>query len=141
MNRLSITAVVAAAALLAACESNPNDPGDDPCETQRDYTIGQTVSGSLSSSDCILQDNSYIDFYRFTLSTTREVVITQRSDDFDSYLFLFEADGDPIDSDDDGDPLTDLGSQIVVTLSPGTYIIGANSLDANETGTYQLLSN
>lgn len=133
-------AVLAAAALLAACDSNPNDPGEDPCEDLVEFSIGQTLNGSLTARDCELEDGSFIDLYGFTLGTTREVTLTQRSNDFDSFLFLFGSDGEPITSDDDSDPETEFGSRITITLPPGSYVVGANSVFRGETGSYQLSS-
>ena len=37
----------------------------DPCETAAPIDIGQTIFGSLTNSDCQLDDGSYADFYIF----------------------------------------------------------------------------
>jgi len=84
-----------------------------------------------------------VDYYEFTVSSTRDVTISLSSTQFDAVLFLFErASAGVIDLDDDsgGGPFgTD--SRIDVTLAAGTYVIAATSFDTGETGSYELLIN
>jgi hypothetical protein len=99
------------------------------------HTLGTTVNGTLSSSDCTLDDGTYVDLYGFTVATTREVTITLRSTAFDAYLALFNSSGAVLEQDDDDGGGSD--ARIVRTLTPGTYFIAANSFDI-DTGAYTL---
>jgi hypothetical protein len=99
------------------------------------YTLGTTVNGNLSTGDCVFEDGTRVDLYRFTVTTQRQVVITMRSTAFDSYLVLFNSAGNAIEQDDDDGGGND--ARISISLAPGTYIIGANSF-AVSTGAYTL---
>ena len=90
------------------------------------HTLGSTSTGTLASGDCQFSDGTFIDLYRFTVTTTRSVTITMRSTAVNSYLYLATAVGDDIAENDNGAGGND--ARITVTLNPGTYIIGANSL-------------
>lgn len=108
----------------------------DDCPTVA-YTIGATVTGSLTATDCVFGDGTSVDLYRFTLTTPRTVTITLRSTQFDAYLVLFTSTFTGITEDDDSAGGTD--AQIVRNLAAGTYIIAANSFDI-DTGAYTLTS-
>lgn len=103
-------------------------------------TAGQTVTGSLDTSDSRLTDDSYFDLYAYRGQAGETVVVTLRSSDFDAFLQGGPSSGGSIDveeSDDDGAGGTD--SRITATIGPsGTYLIRANSLGAGETGRYTL---
>jgi hypothetical protein len=96
----------------------------------------QTVSGSLSTTDCRLGDGSYADRYQLTISASATVTLTLSSTAFDAYLYLTDASGNVVAEDDDSGGGTN--SRISRTLSAGTYYVVANSFSASETGTYTL---
>lgn len=130
-----------AALAVAACDGDPTGSLPDvfDCSRVSNYTLGSTVNGSLTTSDCVLPvDDSYVDYYRVEVSSGRTVTITMRSNDIDSYLILFDEDGDVVDFDDDGDPNTQFGSRLDVTLNAGRYYLAANSAFVDETGSYTL---
>ena len=99
------------------------------------HTLGSTSTGTLASGDCQFSDGTFVDLYRFTVTTTRSVTITMRSTAVNSYLYLATALGEDIAENDNGGGGND--ARITVTLNPGTYIIGANSLSP-ASGTYTL---
>jgi hypothetical protein len=90
------------------------------------HTLGSTTTATLASGDCQFSDGTFVDLYRFTVTTTRSVTITMRSTAVNSYLYLATAVGDDIAENDNGAGGND--ARITATLNPGTYIIGANSL-------------
>jgi len=109
----------------------------DPCNQAAPIGFGQTINGSLTSSDCRLDDNSYADFYTFSGTQGQQVTINLSSGAFDTYLGLANESGTFVVEDDDGGGGTN--SRIVATLpASGTYIILANSLLANTFGSYSL---
>lgn len=125
----------------------------NPCSTELAplITVGQTVTGALSTTDCKLTDNTYADGYSITVSTATNVQIDMTASSFDTYLVLLEllndgslvqrAFNDDVDPDDPANPNdpVDTNSRITFALQPNlAYFILANSFDENVTGNYQL---
>lgn len=104
--------------------------------TRLSIAQGATVNASLSASDCKRGDDSYARYYRLVLPAPDSVTITMTSDDFDAFLALQDAQGDEVESDDDGAGDTD--SRIDRMLPAGTYYVIANSLRSGSTGDFQL---
>lgn len=124
----------------------------DRCSTELSATIavGQTINGSLATTDCQLDDETYADGYAIQVTAATNVQIDMTAG-FDTWLALLEllptgvlverAVNDDVDPDDPADPndTVDTNSRIIFTLQPGAqYFILANSFDANVTGNYQL---
>lgn len=123
-----------------------------PCSTALApvITVGQTIDGTLATTDCKLTDDTYADGYAIQVTAATNVQIDMTAS-FDTYLVLLElspagtliqsAFNDDIDPDDPNDPNdpVNTNSRILFTLQPGVlYFILANSFDANVTGDYQL---
>lgn len=66
------------------------------------------------------------DRHTFSVAEAGEYVIDMVSDDFDSWLELFDAAGESLASDDDGGGA--LNARIRVTLEPGDYVLEAAGL-------------
>ena len=95
---------------------------------------GQTATGILSSGG--------VDFYVLTVATDATLVIDLTSDDFDTFLGLYDTDNPAevgpanlLASNDDH--RLSLDSQITFTLAPGTYLIGASAFLSG--GAYELM--
>ena len=105
-------------------------------------TVGQTVNGSLATTDCFLGDGNLVDAYSFAGTTGQQVAITLDSSAFDAYLYLLKPDGTLLDEDDDGGGGTDAriptAGGFVSLPTNGTYTIYATSFDSGETGSYTL---
>jgi uncharacterized protein YjdB len=123
-----------------------------PCSTALapPIAVGQTINGSLATTDCKLTDDTYADGYGIQVATQTNVQIDMTAS-FDTYLILLEllsngslvqrSFNDDVDPDDPADPndTFDTNSRIVFTLLAGAqYFILANSFDPNVTGNYQL---
>jgi hypothetical protein len=98
--------------------------------------MGDTVTGSLATSDCLLYDGTYADGWEFTVGNSTGVVAELASNDFDAFVIITDAQGNRLAFDDDSGPLTN--SQLRTTLPAGTYRVWANSFYAGETGSYTL---
>ncbi|HYE97182.1 MAG TPA: PPC domain-containing protein [Rubricoccaceae bacterium] len=151
MRKLLTVLLLLAALPVAGCDS----PGDDDdngitnaqlealadvfsCDVEA-IRLNGDESGSLSTSDCENPaDQSFIDYYGFRLTESTEVDIRLSSDEFDTYLFLYDEDGNVIEFHDDIDFPDNTNSRITRTLEAGVYAIGANSFDEGETGSYTL---
>ncbi|HMG17318.1 MAG TPA: PPC domain-containing protein [Gemmatimonadales bacterium] len=73
-----------------------------PAQTIR---VGETLNGSLTSTDSLYPDNSYFKFYQFTAPGVRDTVtIDLSSDDFDPVLIVRGDDLDNSIINDDGGP-------------------------------------
>jgi hypothetical protein len=102
--------------------------------------VGETVNGTLSTSDAMLPDGSHFQPYRFHSAAGERVIITLASDDFDAYLFVGRWDGDEFEvlaADDDGAGGTDARIWWLPPVA-GEYLIRAGSLLAGETGGYSV---
>ncbi|MDQ3133216.1 MAG: PPC domain-containing protein, partial [Acidobacteriota bacterium] len=105
-------------------------------------SIGQTINGSLSTSDCrLVTDGSFIDVYTFN-GTLGQPIAISLTGAFDAYLILLNPDGSPPAEDDNGGGGTNArlpASGGFLTLpATGTYTILANSSAPNQTGDYML---
>ena len=106
--------------------------------------VGQTLNGTLATTDCKFPDNTYVDAYSLQVNTNTNVQIDLTSTTFDTWLILFESTGSGLviraenDDVDPNDP-SNTNSRINFALVAGRqYFIGANTFDANVTGDYQL---
>jgi hypothetical protein len=122
-----------------------------PCSTvlAAPIAVGQTIDGTLASTDCKLDDDTYADGYALMVAAATNVQIDMTAS-YDTYLVLFELIGgqlfqrafnDDLDPDDPNDPndTNDTNSRILFTLQPNAqYFVLANSFDANVFGPYQL---
>jgi hypothetical protein len=133
--------------VLSGCGDSVTDPVSENFQNcgVAPYQLGSTVSGSLTSSDCLLnyqgfQGGEYVDFYGFSIGSSRAVTINMTSNQIDSYLIIWNrATGAIVAEDDDGS--TGVNARINITLPAGSYVIGATSFDAGEIGPYTLSSN
>jgi hypothetical protein len=101
--------------------------------------VGETVNGTLSSSDSLYPDNSYFKYYQFTAPAGRPVTIDLSSDDFDPVLIIRGSDLDNSIINDDGGP--GCYSRVSRTFpSTGPYRILVNTTNAPErqTGSFSL---
>lgn len=99
---------------------------------------GQVVVGALASTDCQLDDFSYIDFFEFQGEAGQIVQVDMISDDIDSFLWLLDPVPDVRAFDDDSGAFAD--ARIVYELdATGLWTIGANSFGAFDLGTYLLV--
>ncbi len=102
-----------------------------------DIRSGQTVTGTLSTSDQVTDDGHYYQVWDYYGRGGERVTATLRSGDFDTVLFLEMAD-EVLVEDDDGGGGTD--SSITYTLpEAGWYYFVVDTYAAGETGTYTLV--
>ena len=105
-------------------------------------SVGQSVNGSLSTSDCRLSDGSYFDSYTFSGTSGQQVSVSMSSSTFDTYLLLLRPDGTLLAEDDDGggslNSRIPAGGGTITLPATGTYKILANAFAANVTGGYTL---
>lgn len=101
-------------------------------------TYGQTVQGSITTSDLKTSADNYLDVYWFSGAAGENVRINLNSSAFNAFLILHRNDGDPyITFDEDSGGGTN--AQITYRLAAsGIYLIIATPLKANDTGNYTL---
>ena len=100
-------------------------------------SCGQTVNGSLSTSDCALNDGSYADYYEFTGANGQDITATMRSTSVDSYLALLDPSDHDVRENDNGAGGNDARITYRLTSS-GQWAIAAGSYSPGETGSYTL---
>ncbi len=114
-----------------------------PCTTAV-IGVGQTVTGSLSSSDCLtpLGGNFYADRYIFNAVAGQHISIELNSSAFDAYLTLLGPNGEVLASDDDGggnlNARIPAGAGFIPVPVTGAYTIEASSALELVTGAYTL---
>lgn len=111
------------------------------CDTSTPVAIGEVVAGSLTASDCTLLDGSYMDQFRLPITATGRIQVDVSSTAFDAYLILFiqNPDGSKVAVGADDNSAGGTNARITRDVVAGeTYLIGANSLLAGMTGTYQV---
>jgi hypothetical protein len=125
--------------LKGPAQFNAADLAGKACTVQT-ISCGQTVSGTLASTDCSTTNGSNADLYQFSGTSGQTVTITQRSTSFDSYLALFNPSGQDVAENNNGGGGND--AQLVVQLNTsGTWEIAATSNGSGETGPYTLTLN
>lgn len=120
----------------------------DPCDLALPYSIGNTVNGSLATTDCLVQSGNlgwYYDYYALNLPSGQHSVRLKMhgAGSFDdTYLDLFTDAGAGVAFDDDS--ILGLAgarnAQLDIVMTGGSYFIGANSFDPFTTGSYTLSS-
>jgi Fibronectin type III domain/Bacterial pre-peptidase C-terminal domain len=110
--------------------------GNKSC-TLQSISCGQTVSGSLATSDCALSDGSYADYYQFTGANGQDITATMRSTSVDSYLALLDPSDHDVQENDNGAGGNDARITYRLTSS-GQWAIAAGSYSPGETGSYTL---
>ncbi|GAA0633930.1 PPC domain-containing protein [Brevundimonas lenta] len=103
----------------------------------RSIRIGDTVEGELTDGDGKSAAGMPADAYRFTGREGQRVRIDMSSDDFDTFLELFDDNRTSLANDDDGGP-EGTDSRLIFTLPrDGSYVIEARAF-ATATGDYSL---
>ncbi|HEU0298425.1 MAG TPA: hypothetical protein VFR37_03205 [Longimicrobium sp.] len=109
----------------------------DPCSVAMLYTPLTVVVGQLQDGDCE-PGNFYADLYLMTLPAGYPITLRMGSTDLDSWLDVYDADGNFVAYSDDGP--TPPNSEISLFAPAGDYLLVANSYYAYETGRYDLTS-
>jgi hypothetical protein len=112
------------------------DPKTHVCEHFGAISCGQTVTGTLTTQDCELNDGSLIDFWEFQGTNGQTATVTLTSNQVDTYLFLINPNAQPVAQSDGGAGGTNARVSYQLT-STGTWTLGANAAP-NETGNYTL---
>lgn len=107
-----------------SCESTP-------------INFGQTINGSLSSTDCITSSGEYYDDYTFSGTAGQKVIVSMNSNAFDTFLELYNSAGILIFKDADSGGRRN--SVLIFSLTAsGTYRIRARSFSTNRVGNYTI---
>ena len=110
----------------------------DPCVIGATHSIGGTTNGELTASDCRFPDGSFVDLIGTVLTTAGTYTFSQSSSSFDTFLVLFDVNGNPIGVNDDFAAGSD--SRIKAVLPAGNFVLAANSYDADVLGPYTMTS-
>ena len=113
--------------------------------------LNQGRSGVLANTDRVLPDGSFVDLYQVQTTGAGTLDIVMSSEVLDSYLLLFTsgctaqadmANWEPClltEDDDSAGGASGFDARITITATQAqTFVIGANSFDANEVGPYNL---
>ncbi len=110
--------------------------------TPSSISMGQTITGLLSSTDCQSSRRGISDRFALFANAGQQVTLTLRSSAFDTYLYLIDPNGFIVAEDDDGGGGTDsripVGSGFLTLPITGTYTMEVTSFTGASTGTYTL---
>jgi hypothetical protein len=108
------------------------------CSTVGTIAMGETVTGALTTTDCLLYDDTYADGWTFTVAGTTAIIAELASTEFDAFVIITDAQGNRLGFHDDIVLGVVTDSRLRLTLDAGTYRVWANSFAAGETGSYSL---
>ncbi len=115
--------------------------GGGTCPTTP-ISSGQTVNGSLATTDCTLSGRGYVDTYTFNGTAGQRITVSMNSPTFDTYLYLINPSSQTLDENDDSGGGTNsripITSGFLTLPTTGTYSIYATSFDGNRTGAYSI---
>ena len=104
--------------------------------------VGQTLNGSLSTSDCVYPGTSkYYDLYSFSGEAGQQISASMDSSAFDTYLYLTNSANQVLAEDNNSGTGTNSripGSGFLTLPSNGIYFLWATSAANNLTGTYSI---
>jgi hypothetical protein len=127
MRRLALTAAFALTAILAAGAASAQS-----------ISVGQTVRGTIASSDPMLEDESHYDCWIFT-GPAGVYTADYRSEQFDAFIAVGPGRDCAAQTDFTNDDWGDgLDSHIEFQTDGGPWFIRANTLGAGEYGDYTL---
>ncbi len=113
-----------------------NNPVSNP-STGQNY---ESYSGTLSSTDTVLDNGEYIDVYELELNAGQEVNIALESNDFDTYLIVQSPEETSFENDDAVETNAQYSSNITIpVIVTGTYKVGVTSYEAATQGSYSLV--
>jgi hypothetical protein len=132
---------------LAACGSDePTAPTFAQAMCIRGtIAIGQTVNGTLATSDCD-EGSSYFESYRLNVAADTTIDISMSSGAFDTFLLLLRIEAENVESltlvefNDDIEPGVNTNSLIagVALAATEDYLVIANGFDETDVGAYTL---
>lgn len=130
-------AVVLSAALLSGCDDSLlSDNRYLNCDRVRGISLGSSVNESLDTFDCVLNDGSAVDYYRFRISSPRTVYVSQQSSSIDPYVAILDEFGSVVaEEDNGGGGFSEING---IYLPEGTYYIAASSYGPGDYGNYFL---
>lgn len=118
--------------------------GTEAACVYQSISYGQTVNGSLSTTDCTDDVNGYLyyaDYYQFTGTTGDKIYIQQSSSSIDPWLMLIYPSGNYTTDNNGGGGTTariPATSGYYTLPESGTYILEASSNVSGTTGNYTL---
>jgi hypothetical protein len=114
-----------------------NATATDPCTSALEYALFSTVSGALSTADCVLRFGEWGDFYAVRLPVAQAAVFTLASTVFDTRLWMYDGASNLVAVNDDAAPgISD--AALRVFAPSGTWFLAAASWGAGHVGPYTL---
>jgi Putative metallopeptidase len=117
-------------------DTEPTVSLDNAAQTEN-YT--ESFSGRLAQGDQRLSEGQFFDIYEVELVQGQEVTFELSSTDFDTYLVVTGPNQDTYFNDDALIKVDGYFSTLTIPISQtGTYLVGASSYAADETGNYNV---
>jgi hypothetical protein len=106
------------------------------CSPIGDLTLGETVTGTLASDDCLFEYGGLMDNWSLSLTSTQKLRIDLKSSDFDEILLLRDSQGLIINGADWGGPTGH--ARLETELPAGDWTISVSTPSETVQGAYTL---
>ncbi len=106
-----------------------------PCAPDGELSVPDTLSAEISFGHCDL-DGRFYNVWRVEVTRYQLMTFDLVSPDFNALLYLLDANGGVVASDDDSG--INFNARLLVELDPGVYYAFATSANRGLTGSYQL---
>ena len=107
-----------------------------PCTPGTDFVLGETVTGEISPSDCLLDSWMPADSFGINITEETAIAIHLKSADFDPFVILRDQNG--MDIEVGFDEQRDGNAWIRESLGPGLYALFVTTHSFPGQGSYQL---
>ena len=107
-----------------------------PCTPGTDFVLGETVTGELSSSDCLVDFGLVADSFAINLTEATSISILLKSSDMEPFVILRDESG--FDVAVGFDEMQNGTARIRQTLSFGSYALFATTFSFPPEGSYSL---
>lgn len=109
------------------------------CASVPEIEFGFSEIGDLEQGDEIDQVGAFVDWYAIEITSELPdpVVVAVDSEDFDTYLIVYDEDGNEVATNDDYEEET-TNSRVDLSEPNGCYLVQVSSFSAGETGGYEV---
>src|SRR5262249_21040825 len=119
-------------------DCTPGGGNSGPVASSRSIAVGQTITGTLTSSDELYPDTTYYERYSLSARTGQDITIDLSSSDFDPVLIVRGAADSSIINDDGGPGCASRVAFTARNSGPFTILVNTTSSPVRQTGDFKL---
>ena len=124
---------------IAACASLDGPSPGGSCAPVGTLTVGDTLRDAITTSSCRLTDQTYVNFYRFSVDTQTTLLVTLKSPLQDAFVWVSDSTSLTIGiSSATQNPDTVATSRLI--LKAGSYQLAVNSYGTTPSGSFRVIA-